>query len=198
MYAKMRWKWHDVHVLWGLPNKLHITLSTSITAVCLYTHQRFLMMYFEAVINHIWRCTWRLGSSELRDALGGRDWQSLKCTWRLWSSELTDSLGGYDRGSWEMLLEAKIGWTHWCTWRPRSGELKNALGNRNWACSEIHLEAKIDQDWRSTWRRLIWRPLIWRWLIWRQSIRRQWIKSGGSESNLEGVNQICRQWIWRW
>ena len=28
---------------------------------------------FEAVIKRVWRCTWRPRSSELRDALGGRD-----------------------------------------------------------------------------------------------------------------------------
>jgi len=28
-------------------------------------------MHLEAVIARVWRCTWRLGSIELRDALGG-------------------------------------------------------------------------------------------------------------------------------
>jgi len=30
-------------------------------------------MRSEAVIERVWRCTWRPRSSELRDALGGRD-----------------------------------------------------------------------------------------------------------------------------
>jgi hypothetical protein len=30
-------------------------------------------MHLEAGIERVWRCTWRLRSIELRDALGGRD-----------------------------------------------------------------------------------------------------------------------------
>jgi hypothetical protein len=30
-------------------------------------------MHCEAVIERVWRCTWRLRSSELRAALGGQD-----------------------------------------------------------------------------------------------------------------------------
>jgi len=35
-------------------------------------------MHLEAVIERVSRCTWRLRSSELRDALGGRDRASLE------------------------------------------------------------------------------------------------------------------------
>jgi len=35
-------------------------------------------MHLEAVIERVWRCTWRLRSSELRDALGGGDRVSLE------------------------------------------------------------------------------------------------------------------------
>jgi len=35
-------------------------------------------MHLEAVIERVWRCTWRLRSSELRDVLGGRDRASLE------------------------------------------------------------------------------------------------------------------------
>jgi hypothetical protein len=42
-------------------------------------------IYLEAVIERVWRCTWRPRLSELRDAIGGRD-----------------------RASWEMSLEAEI------------------------------------------------------------------------------------------
>jgi len=30
-------------------------------------------MHLEAVIERVWRCTWRLSSSEFGDALGGHD-----------------------------------------------------------------------------------------------------------------------------
>jgi len=35
-------------------------------------------MHFEAVIERVWRCTWRSRLSALRDALGGRDRASLE------------------------------------------------------------------------------------------------------------------------
>jgi len=61
-------------------------------------------MHWEAVIERVWRCTWRPRLSELRDALGGRD-----------------------RASLEMHFEAVIerGWR--CNWRPRLSELRDAL-----------------------------------------------------------------------
>ena len=34
-------------------------------------------MHWEAMIERVWRCTWRPRLSELRDALGGRDRASL-------------------------------------------------------------------------------------------------------------------------
>jgi len=38
-------------------------------------------IHSEAVIERVWRCTWRPRSSELRDALGGRDRSSLEMCW---------------------------------------------------------------------------------------------------------------------
>jgi len=35
-------------------------------------------MHLEAIIERDWRCTWRPKSSELRDALSGRDRDSLE------------------------------------------------------------------------------------------------------------------------
>ena len=69
-------------------------------------------MHLEALIEQIWRCTWRPWSSEF----GGRDQASLemlleavikrvcRCTWRPWSCEL----GGCNRASLEIHLEAGI------------------------------------------------------------------------------------------
>ena len=56
-------------------------------------------MGLEAVIEQVWRNTWRLRSSELRNALGGRAQASLEMhmeTER--SSELRDALGGSRSG----------------------------------------------------------------------------------------------------
>jgi len=44
---------------------LPITLSTSFTPVSPYTRRRSLKMYLEAVIERVWKCTWRLWSCEL-------------------------------------------------------------------------------------------------------------------------------------
>jgi len=52
---------------------LRVAQSTSVTPVSPYTHRRSSTICFEAVIDRVWRCTWRPGWSEPRDALGGRD-----------------------------------------------------------------------------------------------------------------------------
>ena len=66
----------------------------------------------------VWRCTWRLRSSELRDALGGRDRSSLEMHW-----------------------EAEVEGTLRCTWRPRSSELRDALSGYDLARLNEYLEA---------------------------------------------------------
>jgi len=132
-------------------------------------------MHWEAVIERVWRCTWRPRSSELRDALWGRDRASLEmqleteiewtlgCIWRPWSSELGDALGNRDRASLEMQFETEIEWTQRYTPTPWSSEFRDALGGRNRASlethweaeiklnSEMHLEAVIERVWRCTW-----------------------------------------------
>jgi hypothetical protein len=50
-------------------------------------------MHLEAVIQRVWRCTWRPRSSELR------------CTLWLGQSEFGDALAGYDRVRLEEYLE---------------------------------------------------------------------------------------------
>jgi len=68
-----------------------------------------LEIHLEAVIERVWRWTWRPRLSELRDALGGRVGASLEMyleTERL--SELSDALGGRDQANSEMRLEAVI------------------------------------------------------------------------------------------
>jgi len=54
-------------------------------------------MHLEAVIERVWRCTWRPSSSEFGDALGGRDLVNLEI-----------ALGGRDLVNSEMHLEAVI------------------------------------------------------------------------------------------
>ena len=145
---------------------LHIVHSTSVTPGSLYTHRRFLTIYLEAVIELVWRCTWRPRLSELRDALGGHDWSSLemhreaaiewvwRCNWRSGLSELRDPLGGRDRLSLEMQLAAEVEWTPRCTLRPWSSKFGDAIADRDWVNSEIHSEAVIKWVWRCTCSRL--------------------------------------------
>jgi len=109
---------------------LPITLSTSVTPVSPSNPRRCLIMYLEAMIERVWRCTWRPWSSAFGDAVGGRDSANLETvilrvyryTWWLWLSKCVDALGGH-----------------------------------NWASLEMQLEAVIERDWRSTGRRPIWR-----------------------------------------
>ena len=63
LYDKMRWKWDDVYLLWGLPN---------ICSPSLYPLP--LPQYRCTPTVAPWRCTWRPGLSELGDPLGDRDW----------------------------------------------------------------------------------------------------------------------------
>jgi len=133
-------------------------------------------MHLEAVIEGFWRCTGRPWSSELRDALGGRNQASLEMHWRAdikLNSEmhLEAAINRVWRCIWrsrssssEIHLEAVMERVWRCTWRRWSSELRDALGGRNRASLEMHLEAKIKLNsdmhleavikrvWRSTCR----------------------------------------------
>jgi len=106
------------------------------------------------------RCTWRWRLSELRDALGCRDWASLemhweteiewtqRCTWRPGSSEFGDELGGHDCGNLQAIIERVCRYI----WRPWSSEFGDALRGHDRASLQMHLEAVIERVRRYTWR----------------------------------------------
>jgi len=76
---------------------LPVTLSTSVTPVSPSNRRRSLKMYFETMVECVWRCTRRLRSSELTDAVGGWDRTNLEMHLETEkSSELRDALGGRD------------------------------------------------------------------------------------------------------
>jgi len=139
LYDKRRWKWDDVYLLRGLPNIYSPSLCPPPLPLCLRTtaaapwrctwsselrdilrgrDRASLEMHLEAVIERIWRYTWRQWSSELRDALRDPDRASLEMdlesviervwryTWRPWSSEFGDVLAGNDRARLEEDLQA--------------------------------------------------------------------------------------------
>ena len=104
-------------------------------------------MHMEAEIKWTQRCTWRPRSSELRDALGGRDLVNSEMhldaeiewiqrfIWTPKLSQLRDALGGPDRASWDMHLDAKIKWIQRCT------------PSYDWARLEMNLQqAMIEGD----------------------------------------------------
>ena len=121
-----------------------------------------------AVIEQVWRYTWRPWSCQL----GGQNRASLeihleavieriwKCTWRLWTSELGDALHGCNRASLEMHLEGHdhanlediiMGvWRY--SWRVWSSEIGDTLGGIDWVNLGMHSQIVIEQVWRSTWR----------------------------------------------
>jgi len=166
LYDKMKWKWDAVYLSTpGSPEYiLRVAHSTSVTSVSPYTHRRSLMIYLRAVIELVWRYTWRPRSTKLRAALGGRDRASLEmhleaeiewtesCTWRPWSREFGDALGGRDQVNWELHLEAVIDRIWRCTGRPWSSEFGDTLGGRDRASLEMHLEAEIEWTQRCTLR----------------------------------------------
>jgi len=81
-------------------------------------------MHLEAEIEWTQRCTWRPGSSELRDALRDQDWVNSemhweamidrvwRCTCRLWSSEIEGILG---RGRFGRRRDGGWDSIHWLT-----------------------------------------------------------------------------------
>jgi len=105
LYDKRRWKWDVVYPLRGLPNiyslslcppPLPLYLRTPTGAQSRCTSRPHLSVFgdalgdcdqvnpemqLEAVIERVWRCTWRPRWSELR-----------RCTWRMWSIEFGDAL----------------------------------------------------------------------------------------------------------
>jgi len=142
---KMRWYLSTL----GSPEYvLPVAQSTSVIPVSPYTCRRSLTMYLEAVIKRVERCTWRLWSSEIGDALWGRDrwWLEMnfgamiegvwRCNWRPWLCKL----GSRNRASLEMHFQAVImnSETHWeaviepvwrCNCRLWSSEIGGVLGS---------------------------------------------------------------------
>ena len=116
----------------------------------------------EAVIERVWRYTWRLWLCEL----AGRNRASLQmhleaviywvwgCPGTPWSSEFGHALGGRDGVNPEMHLEAMIEWVWSCTWRTWSSKFAHAPGGSNWASMDMHLEAEIKWTQRCTLRLL--------------------------------------------
>ena len=84
-------------------------------------------IHSEAVIELVWRCTWRLGSSKFGDAHGGRDSASLEMHLEAAIGRVWDAIGSCDRVTEELHLEAAIGRVWRCTWRPQSSEFVDAL-----------------------------------------------------------------------
>jgi len=136
-------------------------------------------MHFEAEIEWTQRGTWRPGSSELRDALGGRDCANLEAvierawryTWWLSLSEFGDALGGRNRASLEIHMEAVIERVWRCTWRPWSGEIGRVLGGGRWTARPVlrlyssvsslatvgmwQCDLTFELSWRAGWWRSI-------------------------------------------
>ena len=113
LYNKRRWKRDDVYLLRGLPDIYSPSLCPPPLPL------------------YLWICTWRLRSSELRDALGGCDRASVEMhleamlvtTWRSWSSQFGDTPAGRKRQGLELHLEAVIEQVWRCTCRLWSSEI---------------------------------------------------------------------------
>jgi len=136
-------------------------------------------MHLEAIIERVWRYTWRGWSSELRDALRDYDWASVEMhldavimrTWRPELCEFGDTHGSRNCVHLEMLSKAMIKQVWWYTWTPWlcelgglikrvwrytcmrwSSEFGETVGGHDWSSLEIHLQALIGRVWRCTSR----------------------------------------------
>ena len=101
-----------------------------------------LEIHLEAIIERVWRCTWRPWSSEFRDALGGCDWVRLEThfeaviervwryTGRQWLSEIGRVLGGG-------------------RWTARRDSIHQLVHLQPWECDEVTLPLKL--LWRTGW-----------------------------------------------
>jgi hypothetical protein len=92
-----------------------------------------------AVIKWVWRWTWRLRSSELRDALGGRNGASL------------DTLVGHDQSRWEEYLEGEISrwWIGKEAWREL--RLYPLVNSWLWACIELSTTRSTEMRAETGW-----------------------------------------------
>jgi len=101
LYDKMKWKWHDVHLLQGLANWSSESL-----------YPPSLPLFSRTTANARKLCTWRLWSRGFGAAFGSHNCANLEAiivrlssyTCRLWSSEIGDALGGRDQVRLEIHL----------------------------------------------------------------------------------------------
>jgi len=104
-----------------------------------------LEIHLEAVIERVWR--YALGGHGYANlqAVIKRVW---RYTWRPWSSELGDALGGRDWASLEMLLEAVIERVWRYTWMPWSSEIGRVLGGGRWTAHRDSIHQLVySQPW---------------------------------------------------
>ena len=148
-------------------------------------------MHLETEIEWTQRCTWRPGSREFKDALGGHDRANMQAviervwryTWMPWSSECGDALGGEDRVNSE-----------------------DALGGRDRSSLEMHFEAVTERVWRCSCR--LWSSEIggvlgggrfggrhassWDSIHWLTSdLMRNWLGAGDCRSWDDAVLGVC-------
>jgi len=117
-----------------------------------------------------------------------------RCTWRAGSSELRDALGGRDRASLEMHFEAVIVRVWKCTLRPWSSKVGDAIGDRDWVNSEMHWEAVIERVWTCTcskWSSEIGGVLGSGWFGWRRD--GSWLSIHCSTCNCGNVESWVQQ-----
>jgi len=109
-------------------------------------------VHLKMTIEWTQRYTPRPWSSELGDALGGRDGVNWGMHREAVIERVGDALGDRDWVNSHMHLEAVIKRVWRCNWRPRKSELRDALGGCDRASLEMHLEAEVEWTERCTLR----------------------------------------------
>jgi hypothetical protein len=124
---------------------LPTTLFTTVTPLSPYTRRPSLKMYLKAVIERVWRCTWRLSLCEL----GGHNRASVEIdveagiepvwryTWRPWSSKIEGVLGGGQSGGGSMGGRHDMSWDsiHWLT--------RNCVNVENWVSQGLLIVERL-------------------------------------------------------
>ena len=146
--SRWAWRWWSSEVrdtLWGRDREsFEMHLEVVIRCFWRYTwtpwssklagcDRASMEIHMDAVMEGVCRCTSRLQSSELRDALWNRDKVNWRLTWRPWSCELA----GHNRASLEIHLEAMMERVWRCTGRQWSSEIGRGVGGGQLAAHRV-------------------------------------------------------------
>jgi len=135
---------------------LHVAHCTSVYPLSPYTHHHSFHLRYPCISVHPTSLLNDILGASGRSSVE-MHWEAViqwvwRYTWRPWSIGFGNALGCRDRVNSEMHLQAVIKRVWRCTGRPRGGERREALGGCDLSSLEMHLEAVTERVWRGTCR----------------------------------------------